>query len=316
MGEYHSLTAIDEAIARTTGLLWPPSPSLWVRILVITLFLGGGIMNPFPGNLSIGEGTTLEDLIRAPVIPPDLLLGLGALFFLVLGIYSLFSSIFQFVFVDTLRSDTILLCGSIRSHIREGIGLFGFYLILAGAVAGSLVLVMVAVMVPLIRSGDQSLPAILTAVIITLVALFLILIPVWIIAILTSDFVVPVMIADRLNVYQGWRRFLTIFTGRWLDLILFVGLKIMISICTGVVLGSIIFLTGLIFGVPELIITPGGISAEIFTISVFIQIFLFSGLTLLLSLMVTAPVITFLRFYSLIMIGRINSRYLLITPRA
>lgn len=308
---------IEEAVDRTIALLWPPSPGVWVRIALIVFFLGGCVIHPV--------GT---DDISLPGFHPDSLafdqslIQYSDLVFLVIflifagGIaYVIISSIFQFVFVDCLSSDTILLTRTLKIRIAKGFRLMAFYLILLGIMCMVAFVLSFLFFVPLLTRGDANMIDLLVALITVLVLLMVLLIPVWILAILTADFVVPVMILDDTGIIAGWKRVYTLFQGNGRVIAIYTLLKIILIIASGVVLGIIAFLISIPLGLSgELTSADTGIS-QVLSSDGLILLLMGTGAMVLISLLLLVPVITFFRYYSLIVLSRLNPVYTLLPPK-
>ncbi len=314
MTEYYAVTNLDEAINRTKNLLWPPHKGIWIRIAIIVLFLGGGIINP----IKIDDGN-MTDFQFAKFLYPSALSGyLDIIVTVMIGIgfiglfYVIISAIFQFVFVDCLSSGKILLARPFKLRIGKGIHLFGFYLLLFLIIILCIIILTILLIIPACTNGIPDLIPLLVLLIETLVLLFFLLTPVWIIAILTADFVVPVMIVDNTGVISGWRRVTQIYRGRWIEAGIYTGIKIFITVLTGLILGTMVFLISIPLGfVSALSLSasenflvnhgPGFIHLILGTIGIF-----------LISLFLLVPVITFFRYYSLAVLRDLSPEYNLI----
>ena len=311
MTEYYAVTNLDEAINRTKKLLWPPHKGIWIRIAIIVLFFGGGIINP----IKI-DGGDIADLQNGKLLYPSALSGyLDIIVTLMVGIcivgllYVIISSIFQFVFVDCLSSGKILLARPFKVRIGKGIHLFGFYLLLFLIIILCIITLTVLLIIPACTNGIPDLIPLLVLLIETLILLFFLMTPVWILAILTADFVVPIMIVDNIGVIAGWRRVIQLYHGRWIEAGIYTGIKIFITVLTGLILGTMVFLISIPLGFVSaismsasdklLINHDPGLTPLIFgTIAVF-----------LISLFLLVPVITFFRYYSLAVLRDLSPEY-------
>lgn len=308
---HNASTAIDEALDRTKTLLWPPHLGIWIRIAIIALFLGGGAANPMRTDTISWSGFQGSDL-PGPVVlfeHMDLLLKIG-LGLLIAGLfYMVISAVFQFIFVDCLTTNTILLTRTFNLRWRKSLHLVGLYLFLFLVIALCFVLLAFIFIMPVFETGVVNLLNLLILIIITLLLLFIILIPVWIIAILTADFVVPIMIVDDCGIIAGWRRTIRLFSGRWVEAGIYTGLKLLLIFITGMIIGVIIFLISIPLGItgtivsieagsPPVIDSTGAVLLGIGTLGVF-----------LISLFLLVPVITFFRYYSLVVLRDMEPRY-------
>jgi hypothetical protein len=266
------------------------------------------------------------DNVRIPAlnetgIPPsgslagygDLLAIIGTIILAAGIIYVIISAVFQFVFVDCLSSSRILLTRTLRIRMGKGVHLVGFYLFLLAIIILAAIGVSFLMIFP-----HLSLPApnpihLLVAIVETLILLLIILIPVWIVAILTADFVVPVMIVDDTGIIQGWRRVLSLFQGNWGNATTYTGLKILLSVISGVILGIIIFLISIPLDLAGAILRVENGNAASPSLLALIPVILGAGTMILISLLLLVPVITFFRYYSLIVLRDLNLTYNLLS---
>ncbi|HWQ67873.1 MAG TPA: hypothetical protein VN372_13525 [Methanospirillum sp.] len=313
MSSYTALKSLDEAAMRTRILLWPPKAGVWIRIAVIALFLGGFMMNPFK-----------SDLISAPdpdtFLQPGLMSGyesviISLIIVLMAGLlfYVLLSSIFQFVFVDCISSGTILIGRTFRNRMGKGLHLLLFYLCMLLLIIIASGIVVVFVILPVFLDGPLVLLTLLVHLIMALVILLILLIPVWILAILTADFVVPLMIREDCGIIDGWNYLIQIFSGRWVEAMIYTGVKIILSIIAGIILGVIVGLITILLDLPASIIGSQGVHEGISDKTVMLLI-ASTCVVCVISLFLLVPVITFFRYYSLIMLKELDTRYDFLTP--
>lgn len=309
MTTHLALTTIDEAIERTRQLLWPPKKGIWIRIALIALFLGGGLISP--PNLDTISPSSSGVLTLSPDSLSDqmeLMLTVASGIVVAGLLYVMVSAIFQFVFVDCLSSGKVSLAGPFRLRWRKGMHLVGFYLVLLLIMFICMVFLTFWFLGPVLSSGNPDILSLLIAVVQMLILLFIILIPVWILAILTADFVVPVMITDDTGIITGWSRVITLFSGRWIEAGIYTGLKIMLIVISGMIIGVAAFLISLPFSFG---LFSGGIGYEVSGSGSSELLSLLAGtlLIFLVSLFLLVPVLTFFRYYSLAVLRTLDSRY-------
>jgi hypothetical protein len=313
MREHFVTKNIKEALDRTAELLWPPRTGIWLRISIIALFLGGGMINPFRAdNVQLSE-------VQNSLPGTEALSGHITLFFTVLAgflvaglIYVIFSAIFQFIFVDCLSSGEILLTRRFSLRWRKGLHLVGFYLILLTLILTSAFAVALTIIMPALLYENPDFVKVLILLTEVLLILLITLIPVWIIAILTADFVVPVMIVDDCGIITGWRRIITLFHGRWTEAGIYTALKIFLTFLAGIILGTIIFLISIPLGIIGDILTIGAGYTPMITPAGVIRIGLATVVMILISLLLMVPVITFFRYYSLAVLRDLDPFYSLL----
>lgn len=301
-------TIIDEALTRTWSLLWPPHPGIWIRLAIITLFLGGAVINPLKTDTTL---TRTIDITSPGVVSDymDLLLTIAAGIIVVGIIYVVISSVLQFIFVDCLSSGNIQLTRTLRLRWGKGMRLVGFYLILLLVILGTMLFLIIQILLPGIQGGHFDIVRFMLLLIETLLVSLIVLIPIWVIAILTADFVVPVMIVDDSGIISGWKRIIRLFSGRWMDAGIYTGLKILLIFVTGIIIGLAVFLISIPLGLINTAITLGsGLTLDHGNIGI-VLLGAGTGAMILISLFLLVPVIAFFRYYSLVVLRDLDPDY-------
>lgn len=310
MGEYLAIESISPALHRTVQAFWPPHPGKWARLLIISFFIGAWFTSPFP-DLSLQDLPLITSLPYSDelISQAGLVTSVLSAMLLLLLIFALFSSIFQFIFVDYLSSQQNGLLASFTSRIGFGIRLLGFYLatiVLMGLLAFFLILI---IAVPVLSENPDNPALFLSALVMTLLALLILILPVWIATLITTDFVVPVMIVRSCGIIRGWGIIFRELSGRWDEAAVYLGVKIIINIVTGVILGLLmVFISGL-FHLSSLALVPGLSDGMQVSPTELIGPFLMIGM---ITLVVMTPVVTFLRYYALIFLEKISESYSLL----
>jgi len=303
------ISSIDEAMNRTWNLLWPPRTGVWIRLAIIALFLGGVVINPIKTETT-QTGVPVSLSCPATITGyTDLLMTLAAGLMIAGVIYVVISSLLQFIFVDCISTNIIILTRTIRLRWGKGIRLVGFYLILLLIILVSMIVLTLMILVPGMQAEDFNLARYMILIIETLLALLIVLIPVWVFAILTADFVVPVMIIDDCGIIAGWRRIIRLFSGRWMDAGIYTGLKILLIFISGIIIGIIIFLISIPLGLVGAIVSVGTGVTQAMAPEGILMIIAGTGAMILVSLFLLVPVITFFRYYSLAVLRDLDQRY-------
>lgn len=310
MGEFLAIESISPALERTVRAFWPPRPGEWARLLIISFFVGAWFTSPFP-DLSYGDIPLITSLPYSDelVSQAGLVTSVISAIFLLLLVYALFSSVFQFIFVDYLSHRHQGLLASFTSRIGFGIRLFGFYLatiVLMGFLAFLLILFLA---VPALAADPDNPTRFLSALVMTLVALLILILPVWIVTLITTDFVVPVMMVRNFGIMSGWRVIFQEFSGKWDEAAVYLGVKIVINIVTGILLGLLMVLISGLFDLSSLILIPGLSDGMQVSPTELIGPLL---IIFMVTLFVMTPVVTFLRYYALIFLEKISTSYSLL----
>ncbi len=324
---------IDDALDATRSFLWPFDFGTWLKLAFVVFFLGGtGSVNPFqftsnvpstggpsdpgtptgPGQPGLSEVVNAlsptEWAIVGAVVGAVLLIGLG---------FAFVSAVMEFVFVESIRRERVSIRAYWSERWRQGGRLFGFRLVvglLSLAIVGGAIL---AAVWPLL-SGDGGfsiavlLLAILAAIAVSVVS-----------AILngfTTQFVVPVMIAEDRTVIDAWRRFWPTVTGQWKQYLAYAVMRIVLTIAVGIVVGIATAVAALVVAIPFVVI--GIVGFALLSVSeiaggavIAIAVALFLLAVIVLSLLVAVPVQTYLRYYALLVLGDTETEFDLVAER-
>jgi hypothetical protein len=286
----------------------------WLKLAIVAIFVGGPGFNLFSssfGGSSGNGGTGTPPVEFGPRIwaVVAVVVGLILLIGLVVG---LVSSIMEFVFVESLRTQTVTIRRYWSERWPQGLRLFGFRLLL-----GLLSLAAVAVLLaPLALSlfnvggfggglgiaiGVGVLPLVLVVVLfVAAVYAF------------TTNFVVPIMILDDISVVAGWRRLWPSITSQWVQYLAYALVATFLSIIGGVIVGLVTALGALVLLIPfgvlfavggllfVFVAEPVGIAALGLVALVYILAVLVVGA------LVQVPVKSYLRYYALLIMGDVD----------
>ncbi|SFR44909.1 DUF7544 domain-containing protein [Halogeometricum limi] len=327
---WHSIDSLDDARAATTGLLRPFSLGTWARLALVAVFVGGTASNASV-NFNLG-GTTTPGLPQfGPLGPFDLpfdglppfdpgvvtgqrvLLGVAALvgvLFLFALAFSLVAAVMQFVFVTGLADREVRIRGPFRTHLGNGLRLFGFQF----AVVALTLLVVGGPLALTVFGGATVNPGLLVVLLpVVLVGVALALV-VALLFQLTTDFVVPTMLAADVGVLDGWRRFFPTLRTEWEEFALYVIIRFSLGILVGALVAAATLFVAVLVALPFVILggavllafsAPGALPLVAWALLAVV------GLCYALTVAVAGafllvPVVTFFRYYSLYVLGRLD----------
>ncbi|WP_331232922.1 DUF7544 domain-containing protein [Natronorarus salvus] len=197
---WHALVAAREAVGATRALLAGRSIPDWARLSVLAVFVGG------PTTTLVADfnrGPLVTNPLAVDPTDPGLLsiavvgLALGTL---VLFAFLLAGAVFEFVLLDTLRGRPVRLLGPLPGHLRPGLDLFVFRLVLYGLVIVALVGALAAFVGVEPVDGRHATVGSLSFVAVALVCLT--------VSRLTSRLVAPIMLVEGCSLREGWRHLL------------------------------------------------------------------------------------------------------------
>jgi hypothetical protein len=311
--------AITPAFEHTKKQLFQPFRfGQWTRLAVVGLLAGelgsSGGFNSHNFNLNQHQGTTFPGWSG---IDPALLVGLVAVLVvagLVLGIILMYiSSVMRFILFDSVMAK--------ECHIREGWGrrqgpglrYFLWKLIyLLVTVGGLIVLVGIPAGFALAagwfrESKEHMVPLVLGGILVFFALLFFVFV-LAVIFVLTKDFVVPQMALENIGVVEGWRRLWWMIKAEMGAYAGYIGMKIVMSIGAGIVVGIATVILGLIIAIPTVLLSILAIvtgktagltwNAYTITLAVVVGCILLAGFLYVIAL-ISVPVIVFFPAYSI-----------------
>lgn len=238
---WYALEEIDGTLSDVKEFLLPFNLKRWLKLAVIVFFIGASFTS-FPGAPGdLDPGTTGPDM-------PDLGIDLAVLAVIavavvgVIAVFSYLSSVFEFIFYQSLVDDEVKLKDSFGKHYFNGLKLFGFNILVG--------LVGMATLAVLIVSAMYSIWA--------AVGIVFLMIPVWLVLWLVSFFVrnvtVPEIVVNGKGFMDALRETWSKVRVEWRQSLLFIVFAIALSIGASVVTGTVVIGGLLVMAIPLVII--------------------------------------------------------------
>jgi hypothetical protein len=320
---FSAVDAISPAFEHTKKQLFQPFRfAQWARLAVVGLLAGelgsSGGCNTHNFNLNQRPGATRHFIDTGfSGIDPALLGGLIAVLViagLVLGIILMYiSSVMRFILFDSVLAK--------ECHIREGWSrrqgpgwrLFLWKLIyLLTTFAGLIVLVGIpaafAFMQGWLKEPKEHLLPLVLGGILVFFALMIFVLVLSVIFVLTKDFVVPQMALEGIGVIEGWQRLWLAIKAEKGGYAGYIGMKIVMAIGAGIVVGIATLVLGLIIAIPTVLVSILAImtgktagltwNAYTITLAVVVGCVLLAGFLYVIAL-ISVPVIVFFPAYSI-----------------
>ena len=327
-----ALEDVDDALDATRALLWPIDRSRWLKLALVALLVGGpgtglnlnlggggggGAPAPAPGPGAPPAGGPGELALPEPGVSG--LLVIGALVAVVLAValgLVLVGSIMEFVLVESLRRESVTLRRYWSERWRQGVRLFGFRVALGALVLGGLAVLAAVVVLPVlgVGSGLGPVPAAipgalgLLGLVLVLPALVLVGLLVALVDGFTTAFVVPVMVLEDGGVLAGWRRLWpTLVASPW-QYLAYAVLAFVLSLVGGIVVAILTVLGAVVLAVPFGLLAAVGIGLTAVVgpagVVLIVAAALLFGLGVLAVVaLAQVPVVTYLRYYALLVLG-------------
>ncbi|WFN37528.1 DUF4013 domain-containing protein [Methanomicrobium antiquum] len=313
MSDYYAFSSIDPAIERTKRLLWPFNKGIWLRIALISLFIGGFTsFNPFQFTSGTDSTEMPSSFAGSDLFMDQLpvILGVVAVIIILALIFGYISCVFQYLFVECLSKNEFAIRKYFKTNTKRGARLFGFELVIGGLL---IAVIMIAVFMMIMGFASVSIDSMQkVGFFISIFLLVLLLsIPIGIIMLFTVDFVVPIMIKENCKLIEGWKKCWGVIKTDWSQTIIYLIMRIIIGIVVFILMFIAIMIAALVLAIPFFIVglIAVGLNPGSFAIAFIILLILFILCMIPISLLISVPFITFGRYYSLNVLGLLDNNY-------
>jgi hypothetical protein len=294
----------------------------WTKLAVVGLLAGelgsGSGFNGSNFNFPQHPGASQHGLPSGFAgVDPMLLAGLIAILIvtvLVLGIIFMYiSSVMRFVLFDSVITKECHIRRGWSRRQSEGWRFFLWKLLyLLATFAGLFVLLVIPAafafaMGWLKEPKEHVLPLVLGGIVLFFVLLFFV-VSIAVIFVLTKDFVIPQMALEGIDAIEGWRRLWTMIQAEKGAYAGYIGMKIVMAIGAGIIVGIATLILGLIIAIPTVglsiiaILTgkTAGLTWNAYTITLAVVVgsVLLASFLYLIAL-ISVPVIVFFPAYSI-----------------
>lgn len=317
----HAVDDLSDAYRASRRFLLPFEWGRWLRLAVISLFVAGGsggggagapptngFQYTMDGTGAFGPGfqagmDRLGHLLEANL---GLIIALVAAGILLALVLSWLASVFEFAFLDSIRSEEVHVRRYVSENTGPGTRLFAFRVLFGLGLAvlfGGLALLVIA---PL-AYGAAVAP--LAALLLLAPVLFLVGLLSAIVYVLTTAFVAPIMLHEDRGVLSAWRRFWGTLAGDWEQFLVFLLVGVFVMIVFGILLGIVTAILAVVVAIPFaivfglLFISTGGILAPWLLVVVGVP---FGLVLLLVGAFVQVPLQTYLRYWALLILGDVD----------
>ncbi|MFB6256247.1 MAG: hypothetical protein ABEH58_05900 [Haloplanus sp.] len=312
---WYAFAALSDARDATEKLLRPVDRGRWLRLALIALFVGVGSGIPAGGsNASVPSGGTgggVPSDLPAPSMPDigsavAIVAGVVLLILLLALVWSLVGAIMEFVLIVGLRDREVAIREPFGASVRPGLRLFGFRL----AVGLISLLVIGLPFLAVFGVGVGISPAFLVFLVPLVIVFGVVALVGSVVLGLTTDFVVPTMLAERVGVLDGWRRLWPTLRAEWTQVGLYIVAKSVLGVAVSLAVSLVLLLAALVVAIPFVIVgallyaaVSAAGAATVGLVIGGVLIALFVLLMLAIGLLVQVPALTFVRYYSLSVLG-------------
>ncbi|MFO7927424.1 MAG: DUF7544 domain-containing protein [Halobacteriota archaeon] len=310
----HAIEDIGDAFTATREFLLPFELRRWLKLAFVVLFVGSGMSLPtvqFDASSGVDQPTGGE----LPTVSPDdwLLIGgiVGTIILLAL-LFALVGAIMEFVFVESLRTREVTVRRYWSRRWRQGLRLFGFRLVIGLPVVGVVVGWMALLFVPIVYRGIDPIATFGMLFFLGIPFLFLISLLYALVASFTTAFVVPIMIKTDGGVLAGWRLLWGSIKAEPKQYFVYAVIVFVLSIAAGIAASLAVGLAAIGLVIPVAILgvllsVTVSFSSTIVTVAFVGVVLLFVLALFVLWLLVQVPVVAYLRYYALFVLGDVDA---------
>ncbi len=313
----HALDDVDDAIDATRSLLTPVDFKRWLKLAFVAFFIGGpaGNIASYSFNGSQGE-VDIPILPDFPAMAGDiprvagLVIAVVAIALFIGLAYVLIGSVMEFVFVESIRTQRVRVRETWGDRWGQGVRLFTFRAAMGLVFAAMIGGVAMSLLAPVLMGpvGPR-----LSIVVIVILIPFVLAIGFLgaLVYTFTTMFVVPIMLVRDCGVLAGWARLWSSIRSSPWQYAAFALVGFILNIAAGIVVGIVIAIPAFVLLLP---VAPMGFAGFALlqgapvagvVVLVFAALIYIIGL-LAVAAVVQVPVIGFLRYYAMLVLGDIE----------
>ncbi len=318
----HAARNVGAAATVTRDFLTPIEFVRWLKLAVVAFFIGGGMSLPSTQFNASGGPETIPAGEIPLALPAETATLIAAAVAIAVGLGLLFAvvgAIMEFVFIESLRTGSV----SIRRHWserwRQGLRLFGFRIAIVLPVAAITLGWLALFFVPLATEiTDPIVP--FGVFFLGLPVLFLVGLLYALVASFTTVFVVPIMIKDDCGVVAGWRSLWRSIKSDPKQYLAYAVLAFLLTVAAGILASLVVGIGVALLLIPLVIIAlimhfTVSLSSTVGLVALVAIVVLFLAAVFVLWALVQVPVVAYLRYYALLVLGDIEPSFDLIADR-
>jgi len=328
---------IDDAVALTRSLLFPFDVGLWARLTVVVFVLGFGSGGTFAnlgyngsstGSAAGSAGSTVNQTvdIGSVSVANEIIVAVAAIV-LVLGMIWLalawLGATLEFVFVEALSSQSLSIRRGLGRHWGRGLRLFAFRIAVFGltlALVGGVGLAVFWDPITAVLGGESvaiSESRLIAGIGVVLITGVLVGLPGLVVHWLTTELVVPIMLAEGRGVLGSWRQLLSAIRTQWKQFVVYLLVVVGLRIATTIAAGIVLSIVAVVLAIPFLIVGLGlglgtlasGTITTPLVVGLVLLLLAFVLVVTLVNAVVHVPVESFHRYFSLLFVGDVSADF-------
>ena len=317
----HAVQNIEEAFGVTREFLTPVDVRRWLKLALVVFFVGSGVSFPtaqFNTSTPSGDVSNGELPFRLSVDVVTLVIAIVAAGLLLVGLFALIGAIMEFVLIESLRTGEVSLRRHWRRGWRQGLRLFGFRIAIGLPMVALFAGWIALLIAPILTGRDPTIPV--TAFLVGIPIVFLIGLVYALVSGLTTVFVVPLMIQADSGVLAAWRRLWGSIKTAWKQYLAYVVVAFLLTIAAGIIASIVVGIVAIVLLIAILIVAAiihvtVSMSSTIGLV-VLVALGGLFGLSMLIVWTLTqVPVVTYLRYYALLVLGDIEESFDVLSDR-
>ncbi|MUW15083.1 hypothetical protein GJ633_10755 [Halorubrum sp. CBA1125] len=317
----HAVENVEEAFGVTREFLTPIDVRRWLKLALVVFFVGSGVSFPtaqFNTSTPSGDVSNGGFPFSLPVDVVTLVIAIVTVGLLLVGLFALIGAIMEFVLIESLRTGEVSLRRHWRQRWRQGLRLFGFRIAIGLPMVALIAGWIALLVVPILTGRGPAVP--FTVFLVGIPVVFLISVLYALVAGLTTVFVVPLMIQADSGVLAAWRRLWGSIKTAWKQYLAYVVIAFLLTVAAGIIASIVVGIIAVVLLIPVLIVAAiahltVSLSSTI-GIVVLVALAILFGLSMLVIWTVAqVPVVTYLRYYALLVLGDIEESFDLLVDR-
>jgi len=312
----HAVQNIGTAGTATREFLLPFDVRQWLKLAVVVFFIGGGMSIPTTqfNTTDVPERVPENEIpFSVPADGMTVIVAVVAVAVMLALVFSILGAIMEFVFVESLRNRTVSIRSDWRNRWRQGLRLFGFRIAIGIPALAVFLGWMALFFAPLIVEGSDpiiSLPVFLVGV----PLLFVVGLVYGLVSAFTTVFVVPIMIKTDTGVLASWQRLWPSIKTEWRQYLAYAVVGSVLTFATGLLASIVVGLAAIVLLVPLAIVAivvhlSISLSSTIGLAVLAFLVVLFVVTMVVVWALVRVPILTYLRYYALLVLGDIDTSF-------
>lgn len=318
----HAVQNVGDAFTVTREFLTPIEFRRWLKLAVVAFFIGGGMNFPsaqFNASGGPDQFPTEEIPFSLPAETATIIVAIVAILAVIGVLFAAVGSVMEFVFVESLRTGRVSIRRYWSERWRQGLRLFGFRILIGLPMLAIGLGWLALFFVPLLTGvADPIVP--FGAFVLGIPVLFVLGLLYGLVSALTTVFVVPIMIKRDCGVLAAWRPLWASIKTEPKQYLAYAVIGFLLTVATGLLASVAIGIGAIVLLVPLGLIAAityvtASLSSTVGIAIIAALAIVFVAAIIVLSALVQVPVVAYLRYYALLVLGDIEAELDLIPDR-